>query len=637
MKYEKLAKDIVENIGGKENVSSLAHCMTRLRFKLKDEKKANTDILKNMDGVVTVVQSGGQYQVVIGSHVSEVYKDIVDVAGITTNNDSDENVKDNSGIFNKFIDVVAGVFTPIIGALAATGLIKGLTILLSVLGLITTDSATYRVLYAIGDSLLYFFPIFLGYTAASKFKMKPFIGMVIGAALVYPDIIKLASEQPVYTLFSDTIFKSNVLGTFFKVPLIMINYKSSVIPIILATYFASKLEKKLEKVIPSVVKGIIVPTLTLLIIVPITFLAIGPVSTWLSSILSTLSIGIYNLSPILAGLFMGAFWQIFILFGLHWGFIPIMMNNIGSIGYDSAIMLGMSVPFATAGVLLAILLKTKDKKLKNIVAPALASSIFGITEPALYGVTLPRKKPFIITIIANSIAGGILGLFGTKVFMTGATGIFAIPNYINPQTGMDRGFYGYIIAIIAAAVIGFVLTWLYGFKDELEENKQDTNKADDKEINKETEDEVIFSPVEGEVKPLSEVKDAAFSAGLLGKGLAVYPKVGKVLAPADGVVTTLFPTKHAIGITTDNGAEILIHVGMDTVELDGKHFTAKINQGDRVKRGDLLVEFDINAIEAEGYSLITPVVVTNCSIYKDVIEGNGKLVTNKDELLIVIK
>ncbi|WP_160677243.1 beta-glucoside-specific PTS transporter subunit IIABC [Clostridium sp. C8-1-8] len=636
MKYEKLAKDIIENIGGKENIISLAHCMTRLRFKLKDEKKAKTDILKNMNGVLTVIQSGGQYQVVIGNHVSEVYKDVVDIAGISSSASTDEVEEGKGGIFNKFIDIVAGVFTPIIGALAATGLIKGVTVLLSVLGVISNTSATYRVLYAIGDCLLYFFPIYLGYTAATKFKMKPFIGMTIGAALVYPDIVKMATEKPMYTMFAGTIFKSNVLGTFCDIPLIMMNYKSSVIPIIIATFFASKLEKKLNDIVPSVVKSVIVPTVTLLVIVPLTFIIIGPVSTWLSSILSAFSMMIYQLSPVLAGLFIGAFWQIFILFGLHWGFVPIAMNNITTLGYDSVVMLGMSVPFATSGVLLAILFKTKNKNLKAIVAPALASSIFGITEPALYGVTLPRKKPFIITIIANAIAGGLLGLFGTKIYMMGASGAFAIPSYINPKGGMDRGFYGYIIAISTAAVIGFVLTWLFGFKDEKETAIQEV-KTEAELANNGVEDEVIFTPVEGEVRPLSELKDEAFASGVMGKGVAIYPKSGKIIAPTDGVITTLFPTKHAIGITTDNGAEILIHVGMDTVELNGKHFTAKIKQGDRVKKGDLLIEFDIKSIENQGYSLITPVIVTNSGDYTEVIETNSNDVINGDKLLTAVK
>ncbi len=637
MKYEKLAKDIIENVGGKENINSLAHCMTRLRFKLKDETKTNTDVLKKMNGVITVVQSGGQYQVVIGNHVSEVYKDIVEIEGIAAGNSNDETNDKKSGIFNKFIDIIAGVFTPVMGTLMATGIIKGIAVLLSSIGIVATNSGTYKVLYSIGDCLMYFFPIYLGYTAANKFKMKPFVGMTIGAALLYPDIVNMTAGKPLYALFEGTIFKSNVFGTFLDIPLIMMNYKTSVIPIIIATYFASKVERKLNEVTPSVIKGVIVPSFTLLIIVPLTFLVIGPISTWLSSMLSTISMGIYNLSPVIAGLFIGGAWQILILFGLHWGFIPIAMNNIGNLGYDSVVMLGQFVPFTTSGVLLAILFKTRNKNFKAIVIPALASSIFGITEPALYGVTLPRKKPFIITIICNSVAGGIAGFVGAKRFIMGATGIFGIPSYINPQSGMDSRFYGYIAAIIVGTVLAFILTWFFGFKDELEDTQEKNQGSSDEVTSGKVQDETIFAPVEGEIKSLSEVKDAAFSEGLMGKGVAIYPKAGKVVAPADGVVTTLFPTYHAIGITTDNGAEILIHVGMDTVELEGKYFTPKINQGDRVKQGDLLVEFDIKAIEEKGYSLITPVIITNHENYSEILETDKRQINNTDELFTVLK
>lgn len=637
MKYEKLAKDIIENVGGKENINSLAHCMTRLRFKLKDETKTNTDVLKKMNGVITVVQSGGQYQVVIGNHVSEVYKDIIEMVGITTDKNNDEANEEKSGVFNKFIDIIAGVFTPVIGTLMATGVIKGIAILLSTSGVIAATSATYKILYSIGDCLMYFFPIYLGYTAATKFKMKPFVGMTIGAALVYPDMVNMAAGKPLYSLFEGTMFKSNVYGTFLDIPLILMNYKTSVIPVIVAVYFASKLEKKLNEVTPDVLKGIVVPTVTLITIIPLTFLVIGPISTWLSSILSTVSMWIYGLSPVIAGIFIGGFWQVFILFGLHWGFIPIGLNNIANLGYDSIVMLGQFVPFTTAGVLLAILLKTRNKNLKAITVPALLSSIFGITEPALYGVTLPRKKPFIITILANSVAGGIAGLFVVKKYTMGATGIFGIPNFINPKGGIDGGFYGYLIALAVGTVLAFILTWLFGFKDEPEDIQEENQNSNDVVSSSEIQDETIFSPVEGEVKSLSEVKDTAFSEGLLGKGLAIYPKVGKVVAPADGVVTTLFPTYHAIGITTDNGAEILIHVGMDTVELEGECFSPKIKQGDRVKQGDLLVEFDIKAIEERGYSLITPVIVTNHENYSEIIETDKSEIHNTDKLFTVIK
>lgn len=630
MKYEKLAKDIIKNVGGKDNVNSLAHCITRLRFKLKDESKANTDVLKKMDGVVTVVQSGGQYQVVIGNHVPEVYQDVLDVAGLSSMNSDDEEKK--SGIFNRFIDVISGVFTPILGVLAATGMIKGLNALFLATGLITKTSGTYQLLQAAGDCFFYFLPIFLGFSAAKKFKLNQFVGMSIGAALVYPALSGLTSGDPLYILFQGTPIASPVYITFLGIPVILMSYSSSVIPIIISTYFASKVEKFLKDVIPSVVRNFLVPFTTLLIMVPLTFIVIGPIATWIGKFLGVLTLGIYNLNPIIAGIFMGGTWQLFVMFGLHWGIVPIKMNNISTLGYDSVLSLAQATPFATAGVVLAILMKTKNSKLKALAGPACISSIFGISEPSLYGITLPRKKPFIITLIASAVGGGIIGASGTKSYINGGLGIFGLPNYISPESGIDKGFYGFVVAIAVAFILGFILTYLFGYK--AEEDMEEEVKEDNKEVL--VKQETIYSPIKGNVKALSEIEDEAFSKGALGKGIAIEPLEGKVIAPADGVLTTLFPTNHAIGITTDNGAEVLIHIGMDTVNLEGKYFTPKVKQGETIKKGDVLLEFDIKGIKSEGYSVITPVIVTNYEQYLDVIETDKKEVSFSDEVLNIV-
>lgn len=636
MKYEQLAKDIIKNVGGKENVISLAHCITRLRFKLKDEKKANTDVLKNMDGVVTVVQSGGQYQVVIGSHVPDVYQEVIKVGGLDTGSSEEtEETEGKSGIFNKFIDMISGVFTPVLGVLTATGMIKGFNVLFLSLGWITKESGTYQILLAVGDCLLYFFPIFLGYTAAKKFKMNEFVGMAIGAALVYPALSIISTREPLYTLFSGTIIASPVFIKFLGIPVILMSYSSSVIPILISTFFASKLEKKLKKVIPSMLKNFLVPCLTLLIIVPLTFIVIGPIATWISKFLGYITVSIYQASPILAGIAIGGAWQALVVFGLHWGFVPIALNNLATLGSDPIMALSSATPFATAGVVLAVLLKTKSKKLKGIAAPACISSLFGVSEPSIYGVTLPRKKPFIITLISAGISGGIMGIAGTKLYVMGAGGIFGLPGFINPKTGMDKGFYGYIIAIVLAFVIGFTLTYLFGFKDdEVEEN----TKKDVKEESKEdlVHQEVLSAPIKGEVVPLSKVDDEAFSKGIIGKGLAILPTEGKVYAPADGVITTFFPTGHAIGITTDKGAEVLIHVGMNTVQLEGKYYTPVVKQGDKVKKGDLLLRFDEVEIEKAGFSTVTPVIVTNYDRYLEIVATDKKSVTTGEDIITII-
>jgi len=627
MKYEKLAKDIIKNVGGKENVNSLTHCITRLRFKLKDESKANTEVLKNMDGIVTVVKSGGQYQVVIGNHVPDVYEDVSAVGGFATASDDDSNEKMNA--FNKFIDTVSGVFTPILGVLAATGMIKGFNALFIALHILNATDGTYQLLNATGDCLFNFFPIFLGYTAANKFKANKFIGMAIGAALVYPSLAGLTvpPAQPLYTLFAGTIIESPVYITFLGIPVILMSYTSSVIPIILATYVGAKIERGFKKVTPDVVKAFLVPFCTLLVIVPLTFIVIGPIATWAGKLLGALTLSIYNLSPVVAGLFMGAFWQVFVIFGLHWGFIPIAINNLTVLHQDPILGLIFAASFAQTGVVGAILLKTKSTKLKSLCIPAFISGIFGVTEPAIYGITLPRKKPFILSCIAGSLGGGILGLMGSKIYMVGGMGIFGIPTYISPQ-GINGGFYGAIISIVVGFLAGFIMMFFTKLEDE--ETKQEITEA------LLVKQEILASPLKGEVKPLSEVKDEAFSKGALGKGIAIEPTEGKVISPVDGVLTTFFPTGHALGITSDNGAEILIHVGMDTVQLEGKYFTPKAKQGDIVKVGDVLLEFDIKAIKEEGHSVITPVIITNSNNYLDVIETDKKSINYKEDLLTIM-
>jgi PTS system beta-glucosides-specific IIC component len=631
MKYEKLANDIIKNVGGKENVKSLTHCITRLRFKLKDESKANTEVLKKMDGVVTVVKSGGQYQVVIGNHVPEVYADVAAIGGFSTGSEEGGSSEKLSP-FNKFIDIISGVFTPTLGVLAATGMIKGINALLLSLHLLANTDGTYQILNAIGDSLFYFFPIFLGFTAAKKFNLNQFTGMAIGASLVYPSILALTSAKPLYTVLTGTMFESSVSTTFLGIPVILMNYSSTVIPIIIATYVAAKIEKIFKKIIPDVVKTFLVPFCTLLVVVPLTFLAIGPVSTWAGKILGATTLAIYNFSPIVAGLFLGAFWQVFVIFGLHWGLVPLAINNLTTLGNDPILATVMAASFAQTGVVAAILIKTKSTKLKSLAIPAVVSGFFGVTEPAIYGITLPRKKPFILSCIAASIGGAIIGFFGSKGYMIGGLGIFALPSYIGPN-GMDKGFYGMAIAMAVATILGFVFMMFTKFEDDVDSSESSKSGNTENTLVKQ---EVLVSPLKGEVISLSEVKDEAFSKGALGKGIAIEPTEGKVVSPVDGVLTTVFPTGHAIGITSDNGAEILIHIGMDTVQLEGKHFYPKAKEGERIKAGQEILEFDVKAIKEAGYSLITPVVITNSSNYLDVIETDKKAVTYKENLLTVM-
>ncbi|PWU66604.1 beta-glucoside-specific PTS transporter subunit IIABC [Gracilibacillus dipsosauri] len=631
MKYEQLANDIIKNIGGKENVNSVVHCVTRLRFKLKDEDKANTSVLKDMDGIVTVMKSGGQYQVVIGNHVSDVYKAVLSVGGFDTQSSADEESEEKQGLFNKFIDIVSGIFAPILGVLAASGMIKGFNALFVALGLYANTTGTYHILQAVGDALFHFFPVFLGFTAMKKFGGNHFVGMAIGAALVYPSLSGITEGEPLYTLFQGTIFESPIHITFLGIPVILMSYASSVIPIILAAYVGSKLEKWFIKVIPDVVKSFLVPFFTLLVIVPITFIVIGPIATWISSLLGQATVWAYDLSPLLAGLILGGLWQLFVMFGLHWGFIPIAMNNLAVFGYDFILALISATSLATTGVVLGVMARTKQQKIKTLSIPAAISSIFGVSEPAIYGITLPLKRPFIITLITSAVGGGIMGATGTKVYMMGGLGVFGIPSKIGSE-GLDIGFWGGIIAMGVNLVLGFILAYLFGLskknKDGESLKEEDNHNSTDN-----NQDENITSPLKGTVLSLSEVKDEAFSTGALGKGLAIDPTEGKLVSPVSGTVTALFPTNHAVGITTDNGAEILMHIGLDTVQLNGKFFKSSIKQGDRIEKGQLLIDFDVEQIKQAGFSVVTPVLITNSDKYKELILTNADNVDPGGQLI----
>lgn len=635
-KYEQLAKEIIKNVGGKENIQSLTHCVTRLRFQLEDESKAKDDVLKNMDGVVTVLKSAGQYQVVIGNHVSKVYEDVCDIGGISSEGESKKNGSKSNKPLDKAIDIISGIFQPILGVLTAAGMIKGFLALFSAFGWVTVESGTYMILNAIGDALFMYLPVILGYTSAKKFGLKPFVGLIIGIALCYPAIQQgtLATAlKPLYTLFEGTSFASPVYLEFLGLPIISMNYTSTVIPVILICFVAAKFQNLFEKIVPELIKFFFVPMLTLLFSLVIGFIVVGPVATYASTIVTNAIIAVRGFSPLIAGAIVGFTWQILVIFGIHWGFIPVYINNISTLGYDNVMMPFFGATFASTAVVIAIMIKTKDKKLKSLCIPSAISGIFGVTEPAIYGILLPLKKPFIISCIASGIAGAYYGYADLKEFIMGGLGIFEFPAMIDPATkNMDSVIVG-AIGMVIAMVIAFVLTLIF-YKDKKEDEVE--KREDKKEVvkNSNKEKESLKIPIEGEVVKLSEVSDDAFAQGIIGKGLAVKPSIGLVKSPVKGTVTTLFPTYHAIGITSDMGVEILIHVGMDTVNLHGQYFSPKIKQGDKVEIGDELLEFDIKAIEEAGYSTVTPIVVTNYDQYFDVIES-GLTKDSKDLLTII--
>ena len=478
-KYDGLARIIIQNVGGKSNIISVAHCITRLRFKLKDESKANKEVLESTDGVIKVMQAGGQYQVVIGNQVNDVYDAVLEVGHLTAAGAVDEEgnaVEETAGGGKKspvslLIDVISGTLQPTLGVLAATGIIKGLLALFDFIGLIPAASGTYQVWYAVADGFFYFLPIILGYTAAKKFKVNEFIGMAIGIALCYPAMVNSTAGTVLGTVFTGTAFEMSYYLTFFGIPVIMpaSGYTSSVVPIILAVAIAAPLERWLKKVVPDVIKLFVVPFATLIVMVPLTYLLIGPIASILCSILSLIFNVIYNIpvvGGIIGGVLIGAFWQVLVIFGLHWGLVPLAMINYGLLGYDFILSPYFCVSFAQTFVVLAIILKTKDEKLKKIAIPAFISGIFGVTEPAIYGVTLPKKTPFIYSCIAGAIGGAFTGLMGTRSYSIGGLGLFGLPSFIDTTGVMGLTNMIYIlIAILIASVTGFAMTYVL-YKDE---------------------------------------------------------------------------------------------------------------------------------------------------------------------------
>lgn len=631
-KYTELAQDILAHVGGKENVSSVKHCVTRLRFHLKDESKADTDYLQKRDGVVTVVKAGGQYQVVIGNHVPDVYDEVLKVGGLADGGslDIDEGDGQKGSLFDRFIDVISSLFQPFLGPLAAAGILKGITALLAATGMEATNGI-YVVMNTLGDGLFQYLPMILAVTAAKKFKMNTYTALAIAGAMVYPGLAESVAEA------------SKVFGLTLTLP--AGGYFNSVLPIILAIFVASKIEQFMRKVTPDVVKMFVVPFVTILITVPLTFFVVGPVANTASSWIGVAFQAVYDFSPIIYGFALGALWQVLVMFGLHWGLVPLAIMDMTQNG-SSIILTAAVLPcFTQTGVLAAIWLKTKEPKVKQGAMPALISSIFGVTEPAIYGYTLPMKTPFIVSCLVSGFVGIYLSIFNVTGYAMGGMGIFLYPAYIDPATGSFHSVIhlaiGTVIAIVASFIIMMLLKvpTLYTTVDSPVDGQATPSAPapEAKTVSASVKDETVKSPVTGQVVALADVEDKVFSSGAMGKGIAVEPAIGEITAPADAEVKILFPTKHAIGLVTEDGTELLIHIGMNTVELEGNHFTAYINQGDKVKAGQKLISFDTEAIRAEGYSLLTPVIVTNSNDYSDIQTTQSKEVTAQDDLIEVVK
>ncbi|MDQ0173020.1 beta-glucoside-specific PTS transporter subunit IIABC [Paenibacillus tundrae] len=617
MSQQKLAKEIVELVGGEKNVVSLVHCATRLRFVLKDDRKADKAKLEKTDGVIAVKENGGQFQVVVGNKVPEVYSAIGEISNILNDSSDKEKPKKSAKGLGGIIDVISSIFAPLLGVMAGAGILKGLLLIASNVGWLETTETTYIILYAASDSLFYFLPLLLAVTTARKFQGNAFVALTIAGALIYPTIVTLKTE-----------------GTptdFFGIPVILMSYSSTVIPIILAVIVMSKLEKFFNKTLHDSVKNFVTPLFLLVIMVPLTLLVFGPIGVYTGNAIAAALVAAFGFSPLIAGAIMGASWQLLVIFGIHWGLVPVFINNVAVHGRDGVKPAAAASIFAQTGAAFGVMLKTKNKKLKTLAGSSTLTALFGITEPAIYGVTLPLKRPFIAGVIGGAVGGAIIGQAGTQAFASGAPGLLTLPIFYGPG---GQGFPGLILGITVSFVVSAVLTYIMGFKDPVEEEATTATITEEAPVRTlAVSDEQVLSPIEGTIVSLTEVPDPAFSSGAMGDGIAIEPTVGRVVAPFDGTVTVAFKKKHALAVVSDTGAEILVHVGVDTVKLDGQHFTSHIREGDRVKAGDLLLEFDIAQIKAAGYHTVTPIIVTNSANYEKVVPMATGQVRTQEALL----
>lgn len=616
MNFERIAKEVLENVGGANNVAHVTHCVTRLRFNLKDDSKADIDKIKKIKGVMGQVNKGGQFQVIIGNDVSDVYKELLKLGNFKSSNNQEEEKGAKKGIITSVFDTIAGIFTPIIPAIAGCGMLKAFLGLFVALGLISTETQTYYIFSFISDAAFFFMPLLLAYTAGIKFKTSPFLAMVIGGVLLHPSFSALVSAgEPV---------------SFLGLPVRLVNYSSSVIPIILIVWLMSYVEKLANKFIPKVLRLVFVPLIVIIVTAPIGLIVIGPLGTVIGDVLASGIMFIDSKATWTLPLIMGGLTPLIVMTGMHYSLYPALFTQLATLGYQT-LMPGMLISNVCQGAAaLCVSIKSKNSELKQLASSTGITALLGITEPAMYGVNLKLKKPLYAVLCGGALGGLYAGLTAVKGYTPSGSGLPGIAAYIGPEMSN-------VVNILIACGIGFVatfiITWFIGFEDEVNEDEAVEEISDVKALKNKIS---IKSPVKGEAVPLSQVDDPTFAEEIMGKGIAIIPTEDEIFSPINGTVSLVFNTKHAIGLKTEDGAEVLIHIGLDTVKLNGEHFTTFVKSGDKVKVGDKLVEFDREAIKNKGYDIITPIIITNSSDYLDIIPKDVTSVNQGDEVLAIL-
>lgn len=586
MKYHELASEILKDMGGASNIKKVWHCATRLRFNVIENNKVDRNSLENLDGVIQVIYGHEQWQIVIGTEVVSVYESLIKLDQFkrtksVKNVDENKENKSMLALLNKFITFISSLFMPFLNAICGAGVLKGILALCTTTSILNEKSGAYIILNSAADSLFYFLPIFIAYNAAKQLKVDRFVAMTIAGALVYPQITILATNQTTLN--------------FFGIPVVPMSYSSSVIPIVLAIWVLSYIEPLLKKIIPDSLKYVFVALIELIIMVPLTLIIVGPIGSTISNALASVIMFVYKRASIVAGLLIGGLWQVIVMFGFHWMILPLIMSNIAKLGQDPIFPIACASVMSQAGAALGVFLKTKRKKTKQVSGAACIAAIFGITEPTLYGVTLKYKKPFYIAVLSSSVGGIIIGFSHVEAHA------FAFPSVLSIPTYIGHGFIGEIIGLIISFAGAAILTYFFGYQDE-------NNSV---EISNSVEN--ILMPVKGEKIPLKKVDDQVFSSGQMGKGIAIIPASDEIVAPISGKISVTFESNHAIGITDKSGLQILIHIGIDTVNLKGQYFKCLVKKGEEVQKHQKLIKFDRKKIKKAGYDCTVMMIVLNGS------------------------
>ncbi|MGM0125961.1 PTS system, beta-glucoside-specific IIA component [Enterococcus sp. AZ194] len=617
MNYSESAKEILQHVGDKENIQSVTHCMTRLRFVLKNETVVNDEQIKKIPGVMGVMKKGGQYQIIMGNDVANYYKELSKLGNFTTQSVSE--AKEKKNVFDAFVDVISGCMSPLIPALIGGGMIKVILILLPLLGWLSETSQSYQVLAFFGDAPFYFMPVMLAYTAAQKFGVTPMLAVTIGGIMLHPNFIAMVTTGDAVSIFG--------------LPITLATYSSSVIPILMMVWLMQYIEGFFDKIIPTVLKSFLKPLLVIVISGILALVVVGPLGTYAGELLSTVILWIQGKAGFLALGIMGALMPLIVMTGMHWAFAPIFL--IASVQNPDVLILPamLAANLAQGSASLAVAFKAKDNNTKTVaMAAGISALLAGVTEPALYGVTLKYKKPLYAAMIAGGLCGIYMGFTGLESYAFAVPSLVALPQFIG---GVGNGnIINAVIVAIASIIITFVLTLVFGIDEEVDvvESAVVPSSIEGGSHNPKK----IVTPVKGAVVPLEKVNDSAFSSKMMGEGIAILPTSNQIVAPFSGTVAAVFPTKHAIGLVSDSGIELLIHVGIDTVELEGKYFESFVENGERIETGQLLLNADFEKIKAAGYDTITPIVVTNSKDYIEIVAKDEMKTATENETIIYV-